>query len=108
MALTHDVVLVTKDSHPALFKAFELISHDNGRQAGHVNYAIPMDYYVDPPELGVHLDRLNWQLQMLLDLADVDFEALCIGDEDARQRIVKERGLEDVDLLLQRFFEEFA
>lgn len=97
----HDVLLITAASHPALFKAFELISHDGGRQAGHTNYAIPLEYADRAP-------LINDNLQALLDQSADDFEALCIGEETDAQRVVQGYQLAITDELLQRFFEEFA
>ena len=99
----HDVTLITKDSHPALFQAFELISHDCGRQAGHTNYAVPLAEF-QPAQL----DEFDLQLMRLCRDADSDFDCLCIGDQDESQRIVRDYKLEAADTLLQRFFEEFC
>lgn len=96
-----DVTLVTKESHPSLFKAFETISHDCGRQAGHTNYAVPL-VYEDK------LSQFESQLAKLLEKADSDFECLCTGDSDECRQIIKDYHLEVVDELLQRFFEEFS
>lgn len=96
-----DVFLVTATSHQALFKAFELISHDCGRQAGHINYAVPLVYQDK-------IQSFEDKLAYLWMNADSDFECLCTGDWDERGRIVKDYKLEEVDELLQRFFEEFC
>ena len=97
----HDVIVITKDSHPAIFAAFELISHDCGRQAGHQNYAIPM-------ECASNLDEIEADLTTLRTEADSDFECLCIGEASESERVVKDYKLEHVDWLLQAFFEEYA
>ena len=99
----HDVTLVTKTSHPAIFAAFELISHDGGRQAGHQNYVVPLAEFTP-----AQLDDFDLQLMRLSRDADSDFDCLCTGDEEERNRIVKDYNLADVDRLLQRFFEEFC
>lgn len=101
MALIHDVLLVTAESHPALFKAFELISHDCGRQAGHRNYAVPLEY-------ADKLPYIEQNLQALLDRADADFETLCIGEAEESAAVVRGYQLAVTDELLQRFFEEFS
>lgn len=97
----HDVVIITALTHPATFGAFEIISHDCGRQAGHLNYAIPVD-------CATHLDAIEQQLATLLATADSDFECLCIGEQEESQEVVKNYGLEHADQLLHAFFEEFA
>ncbi len=97
----HDVILITEQSHPALFAAFELISHDCGRQAGHTNYVVPQSYKVVLPEI-------EQQLKTLREDADSDFEALCIGDSEDADMIVERYRLNSVNELLQRFFEEFS
>ena len=95
-----DVVLITEQSHPSIFKAFETISHDCGRQAGHKNYAIPMEF-----ESG--LADAEARLKYLLENADLDFECLCIGESEERDKIVIAYGLNAVDNLLEDFSEEF-
>ena len=97
----HDVTLITKVSHPTLFAAFELISHDSGRQAGHRNYAVP-DHYAP------FLATMEAQLAPLRRDADLDFETLCIGEGTESELIVARYELTHIDELLQRFFEEFC
>lgn len=100
----HDVYLITKELHPGLFAAFELISHDCGRQAGHTNYAVPLEW-VERIEKDGGIDD---QLQALRAEADSDFECLCIGDDTEMQAVVDAYHLQTANELLQRFFEEFA
>lgn len=96
----HDVVVITKASHPAIFEAFEMISHDCGRQAGHSNYAIPIDCTTD-------LAEVEASLADLLATADSDFECLCIGEAEESAEIVRGYKLQRADTLLHAFFEEF-
>ena len=98
--MVHDVFLVTESELPSLFKAFELISNDCGRQAGHINYAIPLSW----KSVIVEIER---DLKNLLEDADSDFECLCIGEETERDAVVKGHRLTLADKLLQEFFEEF-
>lgn len=95
-----DVILVTKGNFPTIFKAFELISHDCGRQVGHINYAVPMVW-----EKSLH--TVENCLKHLYDKVYVDFETLCIGEQSEAQDIVSQYKIELADGLLQRFFEEF-
>lgn len=95
-----DVILITKGNFPTIFKAFELVSHDCGRQAGHINYAVPMGW-----ENSLH--TIENRLKHLLETADSDFETLCIGEQSEAKDIVSQYKLELADGLLQRFFEEF-
>ena len=95
-----DVFLVTANNFPTVFKAFELISHDCGRQAGHVNYAVPRTWWSV-------IQEIERDLAKILEDADSDFECLCTGDEDERQRIVTDYRITLADKLLQEFFEEF-
>lgn len=94
-----DVILITAENYPAIFKAFEMISHDSGNQAGHINYAINMVWSSVIKEIEHDL------AEMLLD-ADGDFECLCIGEEIERQLIVQNYRITLADKLLQEFFEE--
>jgi hypothetical protein len=95
-----DVFLVTVTNYPTIFKAFELISHDSGRQAGHENYAVPKSW------LSV-INEIERDLTNLLQDADSDFECLCTGDDEDRNRVVHGYRLTLADKLLQQFFEEF-
>lgn len=95
------MILITRATHPALFEAFERISHDCGRQAGHQNYAIPLTY-------APRLAGMEESLKRLLTRHPDKFETLCIGEESDRQAIVGQYLLFDTDALLQRVFEEFA
>jgi len=93
-------MVITAASHPALFAAFELISHDTGRQAGHQNYAIPLEYTT-------HLTAIEGRLAELRTTVECDFETLCIGEEMEMEQVARAHGLEYSNTLLQRFFEEF-
>lgn len=99
--MVHDVIVITEQSHPTLFKAFELISHDCGRQAGHTNYCVP-DHY------DALLPLAEQVLAGLLKHSAEEFETLCIGEQSESQAIVQKYGLLRTDELLQRFFEEFC
>jgi len=96
-----DVFLVTQKNYPSVFKAFELISHDCGRQAGHTNYAVPLKW-------DKTIETIEYDLTRLLVGADSDFECLCTGDMGESAKIVKDYKLEVADQLLQEFFEEFS
>lgn len=96
-----DVMLITTDKYPALFRALELVSHDNGNQAGHKNYAISLKWE----------DKINVIescLAHLLNTADSDFTTLCIGEESEKNNILRRYlpGVSYADDLLQEFFEE--
>ena len=97
--MIHDVFLITIENYPTLFKAFEMISHDAGNGAGHKNYSISLKW----KEV---IEVVEYNLKVMLESADSDFECLCIGDEDDRNRIVREYKIEVTDKLLQDFFEE--
>lgn len=94
----HDVIVITKESHPTLFLAFEAISHDCGRQAGHRNYVVPDSY----------AQLLTVIEPLLVSLTPEEFSTLCIGEETEKAAIVERYGLIQTDELLQRFFEEFC
>lgn len=92
-----DVVLITAENYPVIFRAFEMISHDCGRQAGHQNYAVPMEFNNDLGFINYVLSRLK----------EDEFSVLCIGEQTEAELIVKQYGLTKADKLLQEFFEEF-
>jgi hypothetical protein len=94
-----DIILITEKEFPFLFKAFEMISHDNGGQAGHTNYAISMSW-----KSTIH--EIEHDLKELHEDADSDFECLCIGEETEREWVVINRRITLADKLLQEFFEE--
>jgi|SRR5688572_16733551 len=100
MSLEHDVVLITKDNYPTIFKAFELISHDRGSGAGHINYTVPASYSED-------LGFIEYNLKSILENADDDFTCLCIGDIDEAAKIVEAYKIHITDKFLTAFFEEF-
>jgi len=91
-----DVILVTAESHPALFKAFELISHDSGNQADHTNYAVPI----------VWAEDLEFVDRVLGLLSPEELETLAIGEDEENKVLVKKFNLQKVDKLLQEFFED--
>ncbi len=99
----HDVYLITKQLHPGLFAAFELISHDCGRQAGHLNYAVPLEWVERIETVG----GIDDQLEVLRKGAPDNFTILCIGEERECDDIVQKYRLQDANRLLQAFFEEF-
>ena len=94
-----DVILITEKEFPFVFKAFETIAHDNGAQAGHINYAISMSWKST-------IGAIEDDLKALYEDVYSEFETLCIGEEFERQRIVVYRRLTLADKLLQEFFEE--
>lgn len=92
-----DVYVITPSNFPTIFKSFEIISHDCGRQAGHVNYAVPLSYEKDLPIIDNALRMLS----------EEELTTLCIGEQTEAAVIVDRYGLRMSDELLQRFFEEF-
>lgn len=100
----HDVYLITPALHPGLFAAFEMISHDCGRQAGHTNYAVPLEWVERIEKVG----GIDDQLKMLRETAPGAFYSLCVGEEIECAEVVTQFSLQDVDELLQLFFAEFS
>jgi hypothetical protein len=94
-----DVILITEKEFPFVFKAFEMIAHDNGAQAGHTNFAISMSWKST-------IGAIEDDLKALHEEADLDFETLCIGERDLQREVVINRRLTLADKLLQEFFEE--
>lgn len=91
---------VTKEKFPNLHKAFELISHDRGSQAGHKWYGVP-DIYVSE----LHLSQIN---QALGQLEEENFVEFCIGEQINKMAILARENsawLNDADELLTEFFE---
>lgn len=70
---------VTSSSHPTLYEALDMISHDMGNGAGWTSYPIPDDWwqYIDRIEAG------------LLTLSPEDFKTFCIGDDKEMEAIAK-------------------
>jgi hypothetical protein len=95
-----DVFLVTKFKYSSIFNAFELISHDCGRQAGHLNYAIPLSWEKE----AINID---FKLRQLEKDSKEAFETFCIGEKGKAEEIAQLRNMNDANDLLQRFFEEF-
>jgi hypothetical protein len=101
-----DFVLVTEQSHPNLFKAFETISHDSGGGAGHDNYSVH-------PAWAPYLTEAETALAGLSggrdgDDLDGDFSTFCIGDVVDMSRIAaRSRELTRTLVLLNSFFEDW-
>ena len=90
---------ITALSHPTLFRAFETISHDCGRQAGHEVYTVPHPWDAVVPVADTALASLSAS----------DFETVCIGETTEAEEIIHNSTLdmEMVGELLDAFFEEF-
>jgi hypothetical protein len=79
-----DWVLVTEKSHPCIFAAFEIISHDNGAGSGHTNYSVY-------PSWAPHLNTIEKALAGLGDRGNIDgdFVNFCIGEQEKMEAIAK-------------------
>lgn len=89
-------VEVTVQSHPALFKAFGIISHDRGAGAGHACYAVPVEWEK-------HLATAD---KVLSTLSDEDLEILSIGEDVEAQLIANSNSeLFCTHKMLNSFFE---
>jgi hypothetical protein len=90
---------VTKTQFPAIYRAFETISHDRGTQAGHLWYEIPDN----GTWWKLRLDQVNFALGRL---KPEEFETFCIGEVTEKEAITGEDAwLIDADVLLYEFFE---
>lgn len=91
-------VFVTPQSHPVLFQALEMISHDRGAGAGHSHYAIPAEH-------GKHLDEVE---DAVKHLTATELETFAIGEGSEAQAIAdREPGLGVAHKFLDAFFEDF-
>ena len=91
---------VTRENFPHLHRAFELISHDRGSQAGHAWYEVP-DTYMSM----LLLSQVNHALGQV---PEEDFEEFCIGEQLNKMAILARHGsvwLSYADELLTEFFE---
>jgi len=68
---------VTPESHPTIYKALDMISHDMGHGAGWTSYPIPDSWWK-------HIAAIE---AALLTLSPDDFETFCIGDDKAMLEI---------------------
>jgi hypothetical protein len=94
-----DVTLVTMNSLPHLFNAFETISHDCGNQAGHYNYAVP-GYYAE--------QELKTFDETLASLSTIDFNDFCIGEDIRMMQIAaRSEALTQTSDFLSKFFNGF-
>lgn len=92
-------VLVTKESHPALYQALENLSHDSGGGAGHPSYAVPAPWSEKVPAAEAALAQLTEP-----DLCDFS-----IGSTDDQAAVAeKNPGLDLVAELLNAFFEGWS
>lgn len=88
---------VTEQSHPALFRAFELISHDRGAQAGHISYEVPGHY-------ASFVDFVNMQLR---GLEKSELEDFATGEETEAFAFADAKGILTAHTFLNAFFEEW-
>lgn len=90
--------MVTKDSHPALFEAFEIISHDSGNLAGWACYDTPPCW---EPALKV-MDKA------LANLDDRELQEFCIGESQQQEDVLNQGGdaLVMAGAFLTMFFEQ--
>ena len=91
-------VTVTAQSHPALFHAFELISHDRGTQAGHASYEVPATWALLVPRTEAELTPLTAE----------ELETFAIGEESEAQAVALRQQLVVAPLLLNAFFSEWS
>lgn len=92
-----DVEVVTKITHPVLFEAFEIISHDRGAGAGHSNYAVPREW----------VDRLQPTELALRGLSEPELKTFCIGEEEDQLALARTPELLYASDLLNSFFEDW-
>lgn len=91
-------VLVTQQSYPTLFRAFETISHDVGAGAGHTNYSVPPEW----------VDKLALVEKELSLLSTADLETLLIGeDSEAIAIVARSDNLLIVHKMLNAFFDDW-
>ena len=92
---------VTAESHPALFEAFETISHDGGFSAGHACY------YVPAWSAPISLQEVEALLAKVSE--DDKLDHLVLGEHSDIQAFVKANPeYAPVDALFHAFFEDFA
>jgi hypothetical protein len=70
-------IVVTEVSHPRLYKALDMISHDGGGGAGHLNYALDDKW---EPQIGRVDDALK-------SLSDEELEEFAIGEQTRQDEI---------------------
>lgn len=93
-----DLRIVTKQSHPILFEALEIISHDRGAGAGHSNYAIPAPFNSSCDDVEM----------ALVTLTTADLEDFSIGEESDMQAIAsRSPELQAASKFLNAFFNDF-
>ena len=93
--------VVTAESHPALFEAFETISHDGGYSAGHRRYFVPA--WAAKTDLA-EVDRL-----LSLMSEDGKLDHLVLGEHSDIQAFIKANPeYAPVDALFHAFFEDFS
>lgn len=90
--------IVTKDSHPKLYEAFEAISHDRGAGAGHETYSVPKEW----------ADKIPVTEAALTTLSTEELESFCIGEQGEADTIAKRSlSLGIAHAMLNSFFEDW-
>lgn len=90
---------ITKQSHPRLHEAFEMISHDRGSSAGHASYEVPAKYepFIETTEAA------------LASLSEAELIEFCIGDAVVADDISRRSGaMSGAHTFLNAFFEDWS
>lgn len=91
---------ITKESHPFIHEAFEIISHDFGGGAGHEFYEVPQVYADHLPLFEETLRGCD---------AEGTFEDFCIGEMSDVENIARRSGaLAVTNQFLNAFFDDWA
>ncbi len=95
-----DCHIITQQSHPGLFGCFEIISHDSGNSAGHINYIVPMTYLADDLlDISCALSALSPEERL----------TFCIGEiSDMAEIAGRSETLDMAYNLLGDFFDHFG
>lgn len=91
--------IITKEGHPTLFEACEVISHDRGSGAGHKSYTIPVGREV--------ADLAEAELREFRATASEDaWNTFLCGDQDLADEIRAQGKVTAADAVLGLFFED--
>ena len=91
-------VVIHTHSHPTLFQAFEIISHDRGAGAGHLNYGVPKEW----------VEHLRTADTALATLTPSELEIFCIGEQTKADVIaMRSKELYCTHKMLNSFFEDW-
>ncbi len=93
-----DLIIITPGSHPGIYHALDICSHDCGGRAGHAGYVLD-------PKWADYLERVEKKLtEFRAAVSSDDYEEFLIGEQDESVRLCRLHSLTHCQRLLTDWF----